>query len=570
MWGVIGEALNKNLHPIQSYKIDADNFVDYFSSVGKTVAESFNVIGSHDDITSNLPFNEHFKFSKISPSTVEVLLSQLNADVSNLDILNFDSRLLRNSAKVISHSISILFNLSLSTNKVPKDWKFAKITPIYKGKGDKNLECNYRPISVLPHIAKIMEKCVKFQLVTYLQRHNLITPHQSAYLEKHNMVDNWLENVDNQSKTAVAFLDLTKCFDTVNHEILTMKLKKFNFSKNVIKWFTSYLSDRKQCVKSNGCFSQSKGISLGVPQGSILGPILFVLYINDLPSILKYCSCTIYADDVTLYASNSNIIEAQRYLQFDINSVVEWFSQNKLLVNPNKSSCMVIRGRQTVNEVLTIKINDTDLEQVNVFKLLGVYIDNYLSFKDHCDYIVKTLSPKLGLLSRLSHIFPGTILKYIYNTTIQPHIDYALSVWGGCASSYILPTQRLQNRAARIITRKFDWSVSATSLLNELKIMPILKRYNYMISIIIYKCVNSLVPDYLKSTVRYVSSVHDVNTRNSVKDALYVPRYKLVTTSNVSLKYKGATVWNELPLAMKNSTSVDTFKRKYKLYLSNS
>ena len=126
-----------------------------------------------------------------------------------------------------------MFNLSLSTNKVPKDWKFAKITPIYKGKGDKNLECNYRPISVLPHIAKIMEKCVKFQLMTYLQRHNLITPHQSAYLEKHstttalhNMVDNWLENVDNQSKTAVAFLDLTKCFDTVNHEILTMKLKK--------------------------------------------------------------------------------------------------------------------------------------------------------------------------------------------------------------------------------------------------------------------------------------------------------------------------------------------------------
>ena len=117
------------------------------------------------------------------------------------------------------------------------------------------------------------------------------------------MVDNWLENVDNQSKTAVAFLDLTKCFDTVNHEIPTMKLKKFNFSKNVIEWFTSYLSDRKQCVKSNGCFSQSKGISLGVPQGSILGPILFVLYINDLPSILKYCSCTIYADDVTLYAS---------------------------------------------------------------------------------------------------------------------------------------------------------------------------------------------------------------------------------------------------------------------------
>ena len=140
-----GSSLNKKLHPVQSYKIDADNFVDYFSSVGKTVAESFSVTGSHDDITTNLPFNEHFKFSKISPSTVEVLLLQLNADVSNLDILNFDSRLLQNSAKVISHSLSILFTLSLSTNKVPKDWKFAKITPIYKGKGDKNLECNYRP-----------------------------------------------------------------------------------------------------------------------------------------------------------------------------------------------------------------------------------------------------------------------------------------------------------------------------------------------------------------------------------------------------------------------------------------
>ena len=111
-----------------------------------------------------------------------------------------------------------------------------------------------------------------------------------------------------------------------------------------------------------------------------------------------------------------------------------------------------------VNEVLTIKIHDTDLEQVNVFKLLGVYIDNNLSFKDHCDHIEKTLSPKAGLLSRLSHIFPATILNYmyIYNTTIQPHLDYALSVWGGCASSYILPIQRLQNREAHIINLKFD------------------------------------------------------------------------------------------------------------------
>ena len=162
-------------------------------------------------------------------------------------------------------------------------------------------------------------------------------------------------------------------------------------------------------------------LGLNVCTKVILLPGFVSLWVFFSSSLLG--GLTIYADDVTLYVSNSNIIEAQRYLQFDIYSVVQWFSQNKLLVNPNKSSCMVIRGRQKVNEVLTIKIYDTDLEQVNVFKLLGVYIDNNLSFKDHCDHIVKTLSPKVRLLSRLSHIFPATmIMHYLYGVDVQAHI----------------------------------------------------------------------------------------------------------------------------------------------------
>ena len=224
-----------------------------------------------------------FTFESICVETVYNDLQSLDCE-SNSDVLNLDTKLLKLSANVICKPLTHLFNLSLNSKIIPGEWKLARITPIYKGTGDIHLETNYRPISVLSHIAKIFEKRVHEQLVHYLEFHSLITPYQSAYLKKHStvtcphrVVDDMCESIDDGLVCGVCFLDIEKCFDTINHDILLQKLKHYGIGGNAFDWFRDYLCGRRQCVRVDNITSELRPCPIGVPQGSILGPILFLL-----------------------------------------------------------------------------------------------------------------------------------------------------------------------------------------------------------------------------------------------------------------------------------------------------
>ena len=279
-----------------------------------------------------------FEIQVASERDIEMNLKKLKL-TTNTDILGMDCKLLRLGSSIISKDLSDLINLSIETDTVPQEWKIARVTPIYKGSGCKEDPSNYRPISVVCHIAKVFEKVIALQFINYLTIHNLISEYQSAYLKGcstqtslHRVIDDIYESMDEGEITAACFIDITKCFDSIDHKLLLEKLEKHGIRKN-IGWFRSYLTNRQQKVVNNGRLSDVKEVHSGVPQGSVLGPFLFILFANDIGNFIETGQINCYADDAVIYVSDVNATEAKRKLQMCINSVEEWYTENKLKVN---------------------------------------------------------------------------------------------------------------------------------------------------------------------------------------------------------------------------------------------
>ena len=272
------------------------------------------------------------------------------------------ARLLKDAANEISRPVAYLINLTISTCMIPSEWKAAKVTPIYKS-GDKSDPSNYRPISVLPLISKVMERAIQSQLVAFLTRSNSLSMHQSGFRKKHStetatvhFVDYILEHMDKQMITGSIFIDLKKAFDLVDHLCLLHKLEHYGIRGKSLKWFEDYLTARSQKVKYNQDESSSLTIGYGVPQGSILGPILFVIYINDLPKSLLKSSIGMYADDTVIYFSDSCPDVIKQVLQNDLTNVEKWLVSNRLILNQSKTKWMLFGTRQKLEHCPDYKI----------------------------------------------------------------------------------------------------------------------------------------------------------------------------------------------------------------------
>ena len=314
----------------------------------------------------------------------------------------------------------------------------------------------------------------------------------------------------------------------------------------------------------NGQLSRKQPIRVGVPQGSSLGPTLFLVFINDFPNILHHCKCHLSADDTTLYSSAPTTAEAKSKLEHDLLNAAKWFSDNKLTLNISKSTLMAIgSSRRIGKDEITLTINDCKMTAEASVKLLGVILDSNLSWCSHVDHIVKKVSPKIGLLSRLRHTLPSHLLNTINKTIILPHFDYCNTVWGNCCKKYQIILQRLQNRCARIVTGNYDFTVHSSSLLRILGWQSLETRRSIHLSSLMFKCINGMAPQYLSTKFHFAHEVHNRNTRNSVMKNLYVPRPKTETFKQ-SLAYIGSTTWNSLPAEIRNAESLYCFKQNLK------
>ena len=303
------------------------------------------------------------------------------------------ARLLKIAASAISKSLCFLLNFSLASGKVPSDWKKAKISAIFK-KDSKLDPGNYRPISVLPVISKFLERIVHTQLYTYLNDTGLLTAEQSGFRKTystqtslHKLLENFYLDIESGKMIGMLALDLRKAFDTVNHKILLDKLKHYGISEICLNWFCSYLESRTQMACINGSVSDPLIITTGVPQGSILGPLLFTIYMNDSPKCLQHCKTNVYADDTAICVSASDKAGVTKLMQDDLINVNDWLCANRLSFHIGKTSCMLVtsaqRRRPMSQDHLGLSLNDNQIVHVKANPYLGITNDQNLHFSIH-------------------------------------------------------------------------------------------------------------------------------------------------------------------------------------------
>ena len=328
-------------------------------------------------------------------------------------------------------------------------------------------------------------------------------------------------------------------------------------TNNTLPWFRSYLSNRKQRVSCGTELSEELPITYGVPQGSILGPLLFNVYINDLPNSLKYSHGTLYADDTVIFCYGSNTQEIKEKLNEDLLSVAKWLKGNKLTLNLDKTKCMLIgSSRKISNSNLSVSILN-GIDSTDSFKYLGIIISSDFTWSEHVDYIGKKINQRLSLLRRIKHLLPFKSRLLFYNSLVLPLFDYADVVWGDKNNATIMGNlQTLQNKAAKIILNRPLYS-SSIEALNALKWLPLSKRRHYRRCIYIYKCIQGLVSHHLN--LERQQDHHNYNTRNN--DHFRLPSIKR-NWGKQRLSYHAVSDFNLIPKEIKNSSSIQVFKRK--------
>ena len=453
----------------------AETFNLHFSTVGKKLAAE--IPNENMEPEAYMQRTQH-RFSLKAPtvSTVYKLLENINVrKATGLD--GVSNKLLKFAAHIAAPSLTEIFTTSVNTGIFPTEWKITRVTPIFK-KGKKNDLNNYRPISVIPTVAKILEKIVYEQLFSYFNDNNLLTSCQSGFRSFHSTLtalteatSSWSVNIDNGLLNGVVFLDLKKAFDTIDHSIILRKLQFYGIEQESLKWFQSYLDDRKQVCCVNGHMSNSRSVSCWVPQGSNLGPLLFLIYINDLQNCLSTASPRMFADDTNVSLASSTLFELENMLNQELQNLNIWLKVNKLSLNIAKTEFMIIGSRQRLNVNvdghINISINDQPIKKVNETETLGMTIDQHLTWSKHVEEKSKKISSAIGALKRIRPFITIDVANKIYKAIIQPHLDYCSTVWDGLGVTLLDKIQKLQNRAARIITQS-SYYTSASSLLEEL------------------------------------------------------------------------------------------------------
>ena len=327
-----------------------------------------------------------------------------------------------------------------------------------------------------------------------------------------------------------------------------------------IKWFTSYLSSRSQKVCIQQTLSDSKTILSGVPQGSILGPLLFVIYINDIPLFLSNTEEVIYADDVTLTTICDDVKRIESNLLIDTKNALEWCKANDMVLSLPKCCSMIVASRQrlqNVDSTIELKIDDTVIPWVTTTKILGVHFDNALSWDVHIKHVYNKIVENLYLLQQIKSFLPIDSRKLFYNSYILPHLDYCCIIWGKCSHTLLYNLEKLQKRASRIILDKnyYDYNIRSADLFAELKWLPLKARINFNIAIQVYKCINGLSNQGLENLFTYSKNIHTHNTRSASKMNLHSNQHYYKSFSSI-----GITVWNNIPVEIRSVNSLSEFK----------
>lgn len=533
----------------------ANEFNKYFiDSINKVVS----AIPSTNSVFEVQQRNEYLKSFKLldRKEVYDIVSSMVNKSSPDEVDIGFIKQFWTELEDPIIHII----NCSLEGGEVPNLLKVSTIIPLKKVKGTIK-ENEFRPINMLSAIDKILERIVYQQLNQFITANNILDKFQSGFRVGSNceaavqyVLNDWKECTDKGMNVAIVLLDLQRAFETISREILLHKLRKYGFADTVLKWVQNYLKDRKQKVKCEDGISVERDIEVGVPQGSILGPLLFLLYINDLGKWLDKCKYHMFADDTIVYLSMENQNELVNQVNKELTVLNDWFNANKLKVNINKTKCLWVGKERPSN--LNIKIDKDKIQEVETAKYLGVFIDNKLNFKPHIDYVCKKISKKLGVLARVGKHLTIWSRKVIYNTIVFPHFIYCGTILHLANQESLNRLQKLQNRAMRIVL-KMDKYTSIGRMLGVLEWLNVRQLLEYQVLVFIKKIELKMVPEYLSDSLVRIRDVHNYNTRGNSK---YFVEGKLKKNSQIGIFYRGIRAFNDLSDELRHCVALKKFK----------
>ena len=568
---VIGNNVHKSSYPSHFVfennqvgdKIDIANiFNTFFTNIGPDLADKIivpNDVSVLDYLTSK---NKKSMFlTPTDENEVIIVVNSCNSKTS-IDSEGLNMKLVKSIICSIVKPVTHICNSSLLSGIFPDRMKIAKIIPLFKS-GSKTEINNYRPISLLPQFSKILEKIYNNRLNNFITTSNILNSCQYGFRQgvstSHALVDlvSEITNSLNKRKHAIGvFIDLRKAFDTVNHQLLCKKLEFYGIRGIAQNWIKSYLSNRTQYVCYEEHTSESLQISCGVPQGSILGPQLFILYVNDMCNVSKLLKYVLFADDTNILYSHDHLPDLVTVLCTELDRMYTWFSVNKLSLNIAKTNYIVF-GKHKQEQCVALKINDIAIERVDATKFLGVVIDQSLNWNNHINLVRSKLAKVASVLYKVSHVIDRSSLHTLYCSLFLPYLMYCCEIWGNNYKTNLQCIVSLQKRVMRTV-----YGVSR------------LEHTNYLF----YDSHSLKFPDIVElKTVLFMFKAYHIKLPNNLQN-LFIKRTPLhstrsthqfiredvrINTRAMTLSIYGVKLWNSLPTSITSLTSCHVFKRLY-------
>ena len=475
------------------------------------------------------------------------------------------SKLIKDAFQVLTVELTHLFNHSIDNGDFPISWAVGHVTPIPK-EGNLLEPGNWRPIVILPLPSKLLEKAVHSQVVNFFDTENLLGDHQHGFRKSFStstaifkVTKDLFENYDKGKSTSCMFIDYKKAFETLDHNILLQKMSLYNFSRNSLNWFKSYLANRTQIVKVSNHISSSQLVEYGVPQGSTLGPMLFIIYVNDL--LLKFKKDNIgqiemYADDTVTYVSDSNPKKCLSQIQKCLDTLVEWCTYNKLTINIQKTKHMFVpRYPECLEHVKkdNVVIAGQPLHNTSSYKYLGVVIDSGLSFETMLDDTYNKANRKLYILKHIRPFVTNSIASLIYKTCKRPILDYADFLVESGTKAKIDNLQKIQKRAIRCIDYKRHPNADYGELLDLYGIELLHKRRRKHHLTVMYRHAQDI------KNLEPFRPVITLRSHNKIKFKIHKTALTKVQKSPYN---RGVSLWDHLPLEVQKATTKVKFKKE--------
>ena len=531
----------------------------------------------------------HFKV--VHPGEVKKIISKLkNSKSTGVD--DIDTGIIKLIAEDIIPALTHIINLSITHSDFPSMWKIAKVIPLLK-KGDPLTPKNYRPVALLPIFSKVLERVVFNQLVEYLDTNGLLHPNHHGCRHDHStasaliqMYDKWTEEVDQGNMVGVMMIDLSAAFDMVDHPLLLQKLQLFGLETTALAWVKSYISERSQSVIVDGCLSPPLDIECGVPQGSILGPLMYIIFTNDIPDLVhdhpvsykdpqpacQPCGSTVcYVDDGTYSIGSPDPAVLSDTLTNQYNKISKYMVSNKLVINDDKTNLIVMakKGAWVNREAVELQAGEHTIQPIKTVKLLGGHISEDLKWKEHLltneSSVIRQITSRVNGLCLISARATFKTKLMVANGIVISSLCYLIQLWGGCEGYLLNSLQVCMNRAARSVTG-YSCFTSTRRLLTACNWLSVRQLVFYQTVIMTHKIMLTNSPQYMK---KKLSTNYPYRTRQATNGSI---RYgETFNTKNSltqsSFAYRGLKDYNMIPANIRACNTLATFKTKLKKWV---